>query len=141
MTEIAGARLQALCTPNDDVTLRMIADYSEIDEICCGAPVQLNNDKLNAAGALGSYLFLGSPLFGATILRGENFFDREVALSLLPVSTMEDTGISAELNWDLDDNFTFVSISAYRAFDSYDEIDTDFIDADLFFTVNDAEQN
>jgi iron complex outermembrane receptor protein len=119
----------------------MIADHSEIDEICCGAPVQLNNDKLSAAGALGSYLFLGSPLFGATILRGENFFDREVALSLLPVSTMEDTGISAELNWDLDDNYTFVSISAYRAFDSYDEIDTDFIDADLFFTVNDAEQN
>jgi len=136
-----GGRLQALYTPNDDVTLRIIADYSEIDEICCGAPVQLNNDKLSAAGDPGSDLLLGSPLFGATILRGENFYDREVALSLLPVSTMEDTGISAELNWDLDDNYTFVSISAYRAFDSVDIIDTDFIDADLFFTGNDAEQS
>lgn len=79
------------------MTLRIIADYSEIDEICCVAPVQLNNNKLSAAGALGSYLLLGSPLFGATILRGENFYDREVALSLLPVSTMEDTGISADI--------------------------------------------
>ena len=34
-----------------------------------------------------------------------------------------------------------MSISAYRAFDSVDIIDTDFIDADLFFTGNNAEQS
>jgi iron complex outermembrane receptor protein len=38
-----GGRLQALYTPNDDVYIRIVADYSDIDEICCCAPVQLSN--------------------------------------------------------------------------------------------------
>ncbi|MGS2720868.1 TonB-dependent receptor [Paraglaciecola aestuariivivens] len=135
-----GGRLQALFTPNDDVSLRIIADYSDIDEICCGAPVQLSNfQATEIPGKFGSDAAL--PALGGTVFPGgDAFFDREVAVSFLPVSTMTDKGLSAELNWELDDNFTFVSISAYRNFVSYDNIDADFTDADLFGTVNDSRQ-
>lgn len=135
-----GGRLQALYTPNDDVTLRIIADYSKIDEICCGAPVQLSNfQALEIPGKFGSDAALPS-LGGTVFAGGDAFYDREVALSFLPESSMTDKGLSAELNWELDDNYTLVSISAYRNFVSYDNIDTDFTDADLFGTYNDSAQ-
>jgi outer membrane receptor protein involved in Fe transport len=135
-----GARLQALYTPNDDVSLRIVADYSDIDEICCGAPVQLSNfQALDVPGKFGSDAALPS-LGGTVFAGGDAFYDREVALSFLPVSTMTDRGLSAELNWDLDDNYTLVSISAYRNFESFDNLDTDFTDADLFGTSNLSEQ-
>ena len=116
-----GARLQALYTPNDDLSVRIIADYSEIDEICCGAPVQLSN--LQATGIPGKF---GTdavlPGIGGTVFPGgDAFYDRQVALSFLPESSMKDRGLSAEITYDIDDNYTFVSISAYRNFESYDK--------------------
>ncbi|MBL4630586.1 MAG: TonB-dependent receptor [Paraglaciecola sp.] len=135
-----GTRLQALYTPTDDVSVRIIADYSEIDEICCGAPVQLSNfEALGIPGQYGSDAAL--PSWGGTVFTGgDAFFDREVAVSFLPESSMTDRGLSAELSWEIDDNYTFISISAYRNFESYDNIDTDFTDADLFGTSNASEQ-
>ena len=136
-----GGRLQALYTPNEDMSLRIIADYAEIDEICCGAPVQLSNFEANEIpGKFGTDAAIDQ-LGGTRFSGGEAFYDREVAVSFLPVATMKDRGISAEFDWNLDENYTFVSISAYRAFDSYDNIDSDFTDADLFGTSNDSQQN
>lgn len=136
-----GGRLQALYTPNDDISLRVIADYSEINEICCAAPVQVNNMKaLGIEGKFGSDSLLSQAPFNATIFDGDDFFERKVALSFLPESTMKDRGLSAELNWKMDKQFTLVSISAYRSFDALDNIDTDFTDADLFGTRNDSQQ-
>ena len=135
-----GTRLQALYTPNDDFSLRIIADYSEIDEKCCGAPVQLSNlQATDVPGKFGTDAVL--PGIGGTVFPGgDSFFNREVALSFLPESSMTDNGLSAEISYDIDDNYTFVSISAYRNFESYDNIDTDFTDANLFGTTNDSEQ-
>ncbi|MEP0356509.1 TonB-dependent receptor [Paraglaciecola sp.] len=135
-----GARIQALYTPNDDVSVRIIADYADIDEICCGAPVQLSNATINPDGEIGSDLAL--PLLGGTAFAGgDAFYDREVAVSFLPESTMTDKGLSAEVDWELDENYTLVSISAYRNFESFDNIDTDFTDANLFGTYNDSKQS
>ena len=136
-----GARVQALYTPSDSFSARLIADYSEIDEICCGAPVQLSNLQANEIpGKFGSDAVL--PQLGGTVFAGgDAFYDREVAVSFLPESSMTDKGLSLELNWDLNDNYSITAISAYRAFDSYDNIDSDFTDADLFGTKNDSTQN
>jgi len=136
-----GTRVQALYTPSDDFSVRVIADYSEIDEICCGAPVQLSNLQANEIpGKFGSDAVL--PGLGGTVFEGgDNFYDREVAVSFLPESTMTDRGLSLEFNWDLGDNYSVVAISAYRSFESYDNIDSDFTDADLFGTKNDSEQS
>lgn len=135
-----GARLQALYTPSDDLSIRLIADYSDIDEVCCGAPVQLSNlQATEIAGKFGSDAVL--PALGGTVFAGGNdFYDREVAVSFLPESTMTDKGLSAEINYTINDNYSIVAISAYRNFVSYDNIDTDFTDADLFGTSNDSEQ-
>lgn len=136
-----GARLQALYTPNDDFSLRIIADYSEIDEICCGAPVQLSNFQATGVpGKFGTDAVL--PGIGGTVFPGgDEFFNREIAVSFLPESSMKDSGLSAEINYDIDDNYTLVSISAFRNFESFDNIDSDFTDANLFGTSNDSEQS
>lgn len=136
-----GARAQALYTPNEDVSLRIIADYAEINEICCGAPVQLSNFQAKeVAGKYGTDAAL--PSLGGTVFPGgDAFYDREIAVSFLPESSMKDRGISAQLDWDLNDNYTLVSITALRKFESYDNIDSDFTDADLFGTSNDASQS
>jgi outer membrane receptor protein involved in Fe transport len=137
-----GARLQALYTPNDDISVRVIADYSEINEICCAAPVQVSNmQAMGVEGKFGSDSLLSQAPFNATIFDAEDFFERKVALSFLPESTMKDTGLSAEINWDINNQYTLVSISAYRSFDALDNIDTDFTDADLFGTQNDSKQS
>ncbi|WJG10734.1 TonB-dependent receptor [Aliiglaciecola sp. LCG003] len=136
-----GARLQALYTPTDDLSIRLIADYAEIDEICCGAPVQRSNRTSEGVeGRFGSDAAIS--LLGGTYMEGgDAFFNREIAVSFLPESSMTDKGLSAEINYDIDDNYTFVAISAYRDFESYDLIDSDFTDADLFGTKNDAQQS
>ncbi len=136
-----GGRLQALYTPTDDLSVRIIADYAEIDEICCGAPVQLSNrTALNVPGRFGSDATL--PALGGTVFEGgDGFFDRVVAVSFLPESTMTDKGLSAEINYDIDDNYSIVSVSAYRNFESFDNIDTDFTDVNLFGTTNDSKQS
>ena len=132
--------MQALYTPDDDVSIRIIADYSKIDEICCGASVMLSNAQaLELDGVYGSDAAL-SQIGMTTFAGGDAFFDREVAISFLPESIMTDKGLSAEINWDLDDNYTLVSISAYRNFESYDHIDADFTDIALFGTINDSKQ-
>ena len=136
-----GLRLQALYTPNDYISVRIIADYSEINEICCAAPVQVSNIMaMGIDGKFGSDSLLSQAPFNATIFDADDFFERKVALSFLPESTMKDRGLSAEINWDINNQFTLVSISAYRSFDALDNIDTDFTDADLFGTQNDSEQ-
>lgn len=135
-----GARLQALYTPSDEISLRIIADYAEIDEICCGAPVQLSNQTaIGVPGRFGSDAAL--PALGGTVFPGgDSFFDNRIAVSFLPESSMTDKGLSAEINWELDEDYTFVSISALRKFESFDLIDSDFTDVDLFGTKNDSQQ-
>lgn len=136
-----GARLQASYTPNNDLSVRIIADYSEINEICCAAPVQVSNMQASGIeGKFGSDKLLSQAPFNATIFDGDDFFERKVSLSFLPESTMEDSGLSAEISWDIDNQYTLVSISAYRSFDSLDNIDSDFTDAELFGTQNDSQQ-
>lgn len=136
-----GGRIQALYTPSDDLSIRIIADYSEIDEICCGAPVQISNFQAREIpGKFGSDAFLSGPPFNAAVFDGDDFYDREVAVSFLPESYMEDKGLSAEIEWDINDKFLFTSVSGYRNFDSYDNLDTDFGQANLFGTYNDSEQ-
>lgn len=137
-----GGRVQALYTPSDDLSVRIIADYSEIDEVCCAALTDLSNfQATDIPGKFGTDAFLSQPPFNADVFDGDDFFDYKTAVNSLPESTMKDRGISAEIDYRINDNMNFVSISAYRAFESFDFIDTDFSNAALFTTTNDAEQS
>ena len=170
-----GARLQlAFNEPSDDFNMRIIADYSEIDEVCCVAMPRVDSlymkgalpgvlggqiNPLDAVGSDAGNAFLGGTVFatypypqplidgliaaGATgnIITGAAWEDYRTALNTLPVSKNEDSGLSLEINKTLTDAVTLKSITAYRAFETYDDIDADFSDVDLIGRTNTAEQS
>lgn len=132
-----GVRFQALYTPNDDLSVRVIVDKSEIDEICCAAATRFSNFQSPATGEFGTdaaFAANGIPFF-----TGDQFFDRRIQLNALPEATNDDSGVSVEVNYDINDKYSFTSISAVREFESFDQIDSDFSAADLIVTTNDAE--
>lgn len=140
-----GGRLQLYYTPTDRFNLRIIADYSEIDEICCAALTR--QDNIFAFGRTGpggvpipGTDFVLQTLFGGTTFTGAQFENGIMALNQLPRATNEDSGLSVEFNYDLE-NSTLTSISAYRSFDTTDQIDADFSDVDMLTKRNTSEQS
>jgi iron complex outermembrane receptor protein len=75
----------------------------------------------------------------AANIRNIPFEDYVVAQNIRPQSTNEDRGISVEMNKALG-NLTLSSVTAYRAFDTFDRIDGDFTNVDVLERVNTAEQ-
>ena len=123
-----GGRLQLLYSPSDTFSARLIADYSEINEICCSA-VTVRNNTFGFAGQPGSDLLLG--VLGANIISEDRVFDDVTALNSLPVSDNEDAGVSLELNWGRANDAQLTSITAFRSFDQFTNFDADFTDAAL----------
>jgi outer membrane receptor protein involved in Fe transport len=173
-----GARLQlAINDVDDPFNMRIIADYAEIDEICCVAmanidslilkgalPAIMADPTLLASGfglgsdfgnaALGGTVFAthnylpqlldglsANPLVTGTIIQGAKWEDYVTAYNKPPVSQNEDMGLSIEINKELTDSVTLKSISAYRAFETFDDADVDFSDVDLIGRTNFAEQS
>jgi len=134
-----GVRLQALYTPNDDLSIQIIADHSELDEICCGSGIWKNNLVADdVPGKTGTDVRIQE--LGGTVFDGDDFYDRKIGMTFLPESTSEDEGISMQIDWQAD-NFLLTSITAYRAFESFDRIDADFSDIEGLAKINDAEQS
>ncbi|MBT5031440.1 MAG: TonB-dependent receptor [Proteobacteria bacterium] len=133
-----GVRAQLLYTPNDAVSVRLIADYSEIDDVCCGAATVRNNFfAFNGAPLSDSLL----TLLGVPPVSENQVFDDVVRVNQLPVSQNENSGVSAEINWDLDNGGTFTSITSLRSFDSVDVTDVDFSAAQLFNNTRTGESD
>ena len=131
-----GGRAQLLYTPTEDISLRVILDYSEIDEICCAAATFRNN-LFSFDGRPGSDALLAS--LGVPLLNEDQFTDYVVHMNRLPVSRNEDSGVSAELNWNLGAAHTLTAISAYRTFNTTDDADVDFNAADIVERYNGGE--
>jgi len=140
-----GIRQQFLYTPSDTLSVRVIADYSTLDEVCCAALA--HKDGLVASGRLDPET--GGPVYGpdailaqlggTTYLTG-SATNRQVSLNALPDSSATDSGISVEITKDLVTS-TFTSITALRNFDVNDFTDTDFTDVDLGQRVSASEQS
>ncbi|MEM8499837.1 MAG: TonB-dependent receptor [Pseudomonadota bacterium] len=94
-------RSQLLWMPSDEVTLRLIADYSNIDEICCSQPDVLQGPVADVVESLGGLVLRGDP------------FDRKSTVSIEPQTEVEDSGLSAHLDLEFD-SFELTSISAFR---------------------------
>lgn len=137
----SGFRLRALYTPADSVTVNIIADYAELDERCCAALTWQDNLQANdIAGKFGTDSLITSPLIGGTVFTRAQYFNFTTALSTSPRSTMQDRGLSAKIDWQLNESASVVAISSLRQFDSFDYIDSDFSDGELLSTVNDSAQ-
>ncbi|MCW8108226.1 TonB-dependent receptor [Alteromonas ponticola] len=138
----SGVRLQALYQPEDNLTVRLIADYAEIDEVCCAAlTFQGNQTALGIEDKFGSDAMFAMPPFNATLFNKGDFYNYTTALSFLPESTMEDQGISAQVSYAFNQHWQLESISAVRSFNSFDKVDADFSDAEILLTKNDAHLN
>ena len=131
-----GGRAQILYTPTDAVSLRVILDYSDIDEVCCAAATFRNN-YFSFNGQPGSDALLAG--LGIPLLDEDQFTDYVVQVNDVPLSENEDSGVSAELNWDITPVSTVTSITAYRTFNTTDDADVDFSAADIASRFNRGE--
>ncbi|MBT4521088.1 MAG: TonB-dependent receptor [Halieaceae bacterium] len=135
-----GIRAQALWTPTDDLSIHIIADRSEVDEICCGTGTWKNNYVADGIpGKTGTDTIIEDVL-GGTVLQAEDFYDYKISSSFLSNSSNEDQGVSAQIDWHTD-AFQLTSISAYRSFDQHDHLDADFANIDALVQVKTVDQS
>ena len=124
-------RGQALWEPNNDLSVRVIADYSESEENCCGVVV------FSETPILPLYTLAGIPGGGVTE-SGPNAIDDRLQNGRPRLEDSEQFGISAELVWDLG-GAELTIIPAYRDFESSFTGDSDFVNVD-FLRVPDGER-
>jgi|TARA_B110000902_G_scaffold252642_1_gene314331 outer membrane receptor protein involved in Fe transport len=115
-------RGQALFEPTENVSLRLIVDYSEIDENCCAV-----TNVFNGASA-GAIQFLGG-----TVLPDNKPFARKSAVSTENVNQIDDGGVSLQLDVDYD-TFALTSITSYRKNKGYSGGDVDYTSLDIVRT-------
>jgi len=113
-------RAQAFFEPSDSVRLRLIADYSELDEICCTTGAVLNGPTAAVIEALGGELITDEDLFSYTSQTNVD-----------PENKITDQGISLHVDIDYD-SFTLTSITAWRKNESAPALgDVDYTSSDL----------
>jgi len=105
-------------TPNDSTSIRVIADYDELDESCCGVINVFSGPSTLAINALGGQLVDNDP----SALEG--FFDDPA------INEISNAGISLQGDFEFS-NFTLTTITSFRNNDVVDNQDIDFSSADL----------
>jgi outer membrane receptor protein involved in Fe transport len=139
-------RGQLLLEPNDDLTVRLIADYTSRKEECCAATYvdrsvnpyigDLNNlsSPLTPLQTTGNNIInvlrdLGQPL--AAFNQG---YGRKISVSPNRVFTGEtkDYGFSGQIDYNLG-GATLTSITAYREYRSGQASDTDYGEVDILY--------
>lgn len=119
-------RGQALYEPNEDVKIRFIADYNEIDEQCCTFADVINGPSTNVIQLLGGTELEANP------------FAYQAAANVDSDNTVEDGGFSLHVDIDYA-NFAFTSITALRSNDSAYESDIDYTSLDILNNKNKTE--
>jgi iron complex outermembrane receptor protein len=108
-----GLRGQLYWTPNDTTAIRIIADYDEIDELCCGTTNIVSGPTGGAVTALGGRLVPNDP------------FSRQGQYDTVGFNTLENKGLSGHIEKDYG-NFTLSSITAFRTSDTVEDVDIDY---------------
>ncbi len=121
-----GVRGQLLFQPNSDLKIRLIADFDNIDEVCCtvanivsGIPSIPALNPLPVINALGGRINANQPF-------SFNSFN-----NIESVNDIDNYGVSAQIDYNLTDALSLTSISAYRGVKSFTNQDSDFTSADL----------
>jgi outer membrane receptor protein involved in Fe transport len=112
-----GIRGQLLFLPTDNLSLRLIADYDEIDEACCGVANLFDGPTGAAVRAIGGQ-FVPNDAFAYA-----NYFDFD------PSNKIENSGISLQADFDFANEVKLTSITAYRELSRLDNADVDFTSA------------
>jgi outer membrane receptor protein involved in Fe transport len=123
-----GIRGQLLFLPTDNLSLRLIADYDEIDEACCGVANLFDGPTGVAVRLIGGQ-FVPNDAFAY-----ENYFDFD------PSNKIENSGVSLQANFDFANDMKLTSITAYRELSRLDNADVDFTSARMV-GVNSGDTN
>ncbi|WP_020398421.1 TonB-dependent receptor [Kordiimonas gwangyangensis] len=116
-----GLRGQILWEPSDRTSVRIIGDYSDLNEECCAAPFYVITDQSQLALSV-----LGSDIVGAPAVK-----DRQTAIDgEVVVGNLESYGVSGQVDIDFE-TFTLTSITAFRGYRELQDIDADFSDLQL----------
>jgi len=113
-----------LWNASDTVSLRVIGDYNDIRETCCGVVSLLNGPATQFIGAPAPY-GLGKPVSDPATK-----FDNDIVFNTDPTNHIIGKGLSAQLDWNVD-FATLTSITAYRNEANRSIQDVDFTGADL----------
>ena len=113
-----GVRGQLLFQPSDKLEFRLIADYEEIDEVCCGVANLVDGPTGVAIRLIGGDLVSNQPFAYA------NFYDFN------PVNEIENNGVSLQIDYDFD-AVTLTSITSFRNQSRFENSDVDFTSARL----------
>jgi outer membrane receptor protein involved in Fe transport len=114
-----GARAQLYFLPSDSLEVRVIADYSDLDEACCGVANLLNGPTGAAIFGLGGALVPNAPY------AYEGYYD------FTPVNEFENSGVSLQFDYDFTDAVTLTSITAMRSLSRFENGDVDFTSVEL----------
>lgn len=112
-----SARGQLLIEPTPDIKIRLIGDYSKIDETCCIVSTLVAGPTAPAIFAVGGAL-------------DTNFFSYNTFLSQKPLNKVDNYGGSAQIDWSTGP-LTFTSITAYRELKNFLDQDVDFTSANV----------
>ncbi|MDB5712541.1 MAG: TonB-dependent receptor [Sphingomonas bacterium] len=114
-----------LFQPSSDFSLRILADYNVIKEVCCGAETVFNGPATLAIGAPTSVGGLGKPINDTT-----QTFARNLVYNTDPNNRLVGKGVSGQIDWSL--GFAkLTSITAYRDQVNQTTLDVDFTGADI----------
>jgi outer membrane receptor protein involved in Fe transport len=116
-----GVRGQLLLVPTDNLEFRLIADYDEMDEVCCGVANLVDGPTGAAVRAIGGNLVSNEPF------AYENYYDFN------PVNEIDNSGVSLQIDYDFE-SMRLTSISAYRSQSRFENSDVDFTSARLLDT-------
>ncbi|MGB5492334.1 MAG: TonB-dependent receptor, partial [Woeseiaceae bacterium] len=114
-----GVRGQLYFVPSDELEVRVIADYSDLDEACCGVANLQNGPTGAAVQAIGGNLVPETPF------AYQGYYD------FTPANEFESSGISAQFDYDLNDSVKLTSITAFRNLARFENGDVDFTSAQL----------
>ena len=117
-------RGQALWEPSEDVRFRFIADYSKIDELCCGVTNIINGPTVAAIQALGG-----------SVLDDADPFAYVSPINEAPINEIEDYGFSVQADIDFD-GFALTSISSYRSNESFNDTEPDYTGLEILDSAN-----
>ncbi|MEL7112546.1 MAG: TonB-dependent receptor plug domain-containing protein, partial [Pseudomonadota bacterium] len=108
---------QLLFEPNEDLSVRLIADYDELDELCCYAPNIFNGPTSGAITALGGNIISDPFSFVANT-------------DIDPTNEISNGGLSAEVEYETDFG-TLTYIGSVRQQDLVSDADADFTNVQL----------
>ena len=126
----SAVRAQIAWNPSEDLSVRVIADSDEIDEVCCVTGPLLRGPASAVSDGIAQQL-QGAGLPGVGVLAADATpWDRQIYMNIEPYNEVENEGVSLHIEKDL--GFaTLTSITSDRETNMRSNFDADFSAARL----------